>query len=948
VANNFSLRHNPLGLEHPYEQYPWERSPRFPAAGEMVALGVATTPAGNAERVTVKWMVKDNAKEGTAEGTWLADDGDYSYWKIQLPAFSARDQVTYQLFASKGNEIVCSETYSFDVLEWVESGDVVTYHANPSSIALSCSSKYPSINSTLHIDLSNQHRLRFHLELGKKEELGSDFHPELDTKPEEAAKSPINLRVIEDNEECIVFDGCDLKLIIYRHPCRLEIRREDGSPILIEREPTKWSLGVRGEAKEVRQVFYCEPIEAFYGFGERFNSLNQRGNAVDVRVYEQYKNQDLRTYLPVPFFTSSEGYGIYFDTSRYISFDLGASDTACWSFQAELDSNESLEYEMCVDDDPKAILYTYACLTGFPALPPSWAFGLWMSSNEWNNQATILDQLKHAKDLNIPATVLVIEAWSDEATFYIWNDAQYNPKPSNQYFNYSDFTFPKQGKWPDPKGMIRELHENGLHILLWQIPVCKHSERGHHQSMLDQEHMIENGYCVHDQFGMPYQVKPPWFEGSLVLDFTNKAASDWWMSKRAYLLDELDIDGFKTDGGEHLWGRSLRFADGRRGDEIWNLYPNLYVKAYHELLKDKKAEEGITFSRSGFTGAQQYPCHWAGDENSTWEAYRASIMAGLNVGLSGIPFWGWDIAGFSGPIPSTELFLRATAMAAFCPIMQFHSEYNHHFKPSNDRTPWNIEQRAGDKDVVPVFRKYANLRMNLLPYIYSQARLSSETGLPIMRALPLEFRHDRECDNYPYQYLFGSSLLVAPVISENANSQKIYLPLGDWYDFWTHQIYKGPLLIDYPTPKESIPVFVRAGTVLPLNLNETYSLGESVGNATDQYRNFTLMFYPQDEVYFTREWFDLVSRQQYRVEYVREIDTSIRIEVPPIPHDTTLVFVKSIWTSLLLDDKSLSISQDIKELRDSSSATGYVDNVRRLTYLKLPQGNSSRTIRLGL
>src|SRR6185436_5546113 len=154
-------------------------------------------------------------------------------------------------------------------------------------------------------------------------------------------------------------------------------------------------------------------------------------------------------------------------------------------------------------------------------------------------------------------------------------------------------------------------------------------------------------------------------------------------------------------------------------------------------------------------GAQQYPAHWAGDENSTWEAFRHSIFAGLSAGVSGIPFWGWDIGGFSGEIPSAELYLRATAMATFCPIMQYHAEYNNHQLPSRDRTPWNIQDRTGDEAVIRTYRFYANVRMNLMPYLISEARHCVDTGQPMMRALALAYPNDPTCAQFPYEYQFG-------------------------------------------------------------------------------------------------------------------------------------------------------------------------------------------------
>jgi alpha-glucosidase (family GH31 glycosyl hydrolase) len=301
-------------------------------------------------------------------------------------------------------------------------------------------------------------------------------------------------------------------------------------------------------------------------------------------------------------------------------------------------------------------------------------------------------------------------------------------------------------------------------------------------------------------------------------DFTLKEARDWWLAKRRYLVDELGIDGFKTDGGEHAWGDDLRYADGSRGDAGNNRYPVAYAAAYHELLASVH-HDGITFSRAGFTGSASYPAHWAGDEDSTWEAFRASITAGLTAGASGIFFWGWDLAGFSGEIPSAELYLRSAAMACFCPVMQHHSEFNHHRQPSRDRTPWNIAARTGDKRVLPIYRRFAVLREALLPYLTEQAALSVTTSKPLMRALFFDEPDDAEIWKWPYEYFLGDDLLVAPVTEPGIESSRIYLPRGEWIDAWTGVMHRGPVVVDRPAPLEEIPVYIRpsrANKLLPL------------------------------------------------------------------------------------------------------------------------------------
>ncbi len=556
------LLHEPYGLEHPYEQAPTERFPRDPIAGQPVALGVATWPPGAAQAVWATWALDGGAGEERAEGGWVRDDEERSYWQVLLPAFRREQRVTYRLHARQGDRILSSETFSFVVAGWCSVGDVVQCHLAADSLRLACTSEKPALQPHLVIAFRAPHRLHVRWGAGHGASAG-------EPGPLQAPSNAPAYPVLEETEARLVVATPDLRVTIHRRPCRLEVSRSDGTPVLQEAEPPAWLVGEDKRALRVRQRFVSPPDEGFYGFGERYNALDQRGNALDVRVFDQYKNQERRTYLPVPFFLSSQGYGLYLATHRHVAY--------------------------------------VTHLTGKPTLPPAWAFGPWMSSNEWNSQARVMEQVRKTLEHRIPATVLVIEAWSDEATFYIWNDAQYTPRPADEPFTYSDFTFPPDGRWPDPKGMIEALHRLGIRVLLWQIPVMKKLDEPHPQHDRDEAYMIEKGYWVREANGQPYRIRPLWFHGGLVLDVATPDAVEWWLSKRAYLLDELDVDGFKTDGGEHLWGRDLRFADGQRGDELCNLYPNLYVGAYHRFARKKRQGDAITFSRAGFTGAQAYP-----------------------------------------------------------------------------------------------------------------------------------------------------------------------------------------------------------------------------------------------------------------------------------------------------------------------------------------------------
>jgi alpha-glucosidase (family GH31 glycosyl hydrolase) len=933
------LCHDPYGMEHPYEQEPIERIPRDPEAGQSVTLGVATFPVGVAESVWATWSVEGDNKDWKAQGQWIKDEGEHTYWKVELPAFEENQRVSYCLHAHQGGRQISSDVFLFSVSKWRNAGLVDAFHFSTQGLEVECGTVDTALQPIIAFDFRQPNIVHVtHSALA----LAGEKKESRRASPQKVPEGAVYKLLEQTPEQLTVVTGT-IMLTIHCGSCRMEVRRHDGSLLLQEVEPPSWLVCNDGRPLEVRQVFTSPLDEAFYGFGERFNALDQRGNELDVWVFDQYKKQGKRTYIPVPFFQSSKDYGMYLNTSRCVIYDLAFSQPDRWSYRAEVGLEGTLEYDLMVADTPKEILITYTDITGKPDLPPIWVFGPWMSGNEWNSQRTVMEQVKKTLEYEIPVTVLVIEAWGDETTSYIWNDAQYSPKPPGEPFRYGDFSFPSDGKWPNPKGMIGELHRLGVRVLLWQIPVMKKQDTPHAQHDADEAYMIDKGYCVREANGQPYRVRPFWFNGGLVLDFTHQEAVEWWLSKRAYLLGELGVDGFKTDGGEHLWGGGLRFADGRQGDEVWNLYPNLYVGAYHRFTVEKRNGDAITFSRAGFTSCQAYPCHWAGDEDSTWEAFRASVLAGMNAGLSGISFWGWDLAGFSGEIPTAELYLRAAAMAAFCPIMQYHSEFNQHHLPCRDRTPWNIQERTGDGDVIPIFRHYANLRMNLLPYLYSEARKSSRSGIPLMRAMHLEFPDDPAVHEFPYQYFLGNELLVAPVVQEGALSWSVYLPVGRWYDLWTGETFQGPSVIDYPTPKEIIPVFARADTILPLNLGEDYSLGDPVGNAVDRFRNLCFMVYPSSGTHHM--FFDMVlSKTTYIQHRVTPDRDSVVIEIEKMDHIYSLIIVGGPPKGVIINGQSLQEARDPTVWRNINRSSWVFDQAKGVVLIRIDPHQSPRVI----
>ncbi len=559
----------------------------------------------------------------------------------------------------------------------------------------------------------------------------------------------------------------------------------------------------------------------FYGFGERYNALDQAGNFVDQFVYNQYKEQGLRTYMPMPVAYTDAGFGLHLATDAYSWFNLENPHEITVGVEAD-----QLDIDLLTGSVAEQVSQ-FMALTGDPEPVPAWALGPWMSSNNWDSEAEVRQQVALTLEHQIPATVLVIEAWSDEATFYIWNDAQYADKPGEESFDINDFTYPKWGRWPTPKAMVEHLHDNDLKLILWQIPIIKQSPSlKHPQKRRDEEHFLAAGYGVTHPDGSALRLPEGWFKDSLLMDFTNPAGRDWWFAKRQYLIDDFGVDGFKTDGGEMVWGRDLRFFDGRTGLEGRNTYPRDYISAYYRFAQQNG---GICFSRAGYTGAQTFPAHWAGDERSTWEAFKRSILAGLSAGMSGVILWGWDMAGFSGEIPSAELYIRSAQMACFCPIMQYHAESKAEF--NQDRTPWNIAERTGDDRALAGYRFYANLRMSLMPYLTREAAWCVEAKQPLMRALLLDFQNDVNTAHIWDQYMFGRDLLVAPVIRESDISRYVTMPPGRWWHLFHNRWYEG--IAQVSAPLEEIPVFQRDNAALPLVFDREARLGATMPNSLD-------------------------------------------------------------------------------------------------------------------
>lgn len=586
--------------------------------------------------------------------------------------------------------------------------------------------------------------------------------------------------------------------------------RTGSLPLGIEIKDKEVLKDSSGQIFRARAALPLLPSDHVIGFGERFHSVDQRGEFVDAVVYEEYKGQGHRTYLPAPFaMVIGSNYGFYVNSSTPSRYDVGATKPDRLVIEIDVATRQmNCEIKGYVGE-PSTILQQYMSEFELPKAPPSWIYKLWASSNEWNTQARVEKEIQTSIDNEIEIGVVVIEAWADESTFTVFRDALYTPNDGSSGLRATDIHYPEDGAWPAPQKMIDDLHTKDMKLILWQIPVIKDQGEPGSQVGAMWNYAIKSGLVIKDGQGNPYKVRGFWFRDALMPDLTEAKVRAWWADLHRYLVTDMGVDGFKTDGGEHAWGADLQYLDGRSGLEKNNLFPVAYAQTFHELF-ESEGKEGITFSRAGFAGSSSYPTFWAGDEDSTWAAYQASIRAGISASASGIFFWGWDIGGFSGDLPTSELYLRGAAMATFCPIMQFHSEFNHHRTPSNDRTPWNMAEQTGDSTVVSIFRDFTKIRTSLIPYLEEEGKAAIASGRPLMAGLFFDYSNDTQIWNAPYQYMLGRHLLIAPVMEPGVDTWKVYLPMGEWTDFWTGYVEQGPKWIVTSAPLDRIPVFVKA------------------------------------------------------------------------------------------------------------------------------------------
>jgi len=594
------------------------------------------------------------------------------------------------------------------------------------------------------------------------------------------------------------------------------------------------------------------------GLGERYNTLNHKGYLVVNKVEEQFCHQGDKTYFPLPFFILDNGYGFFLETKNVCEFNFLDIITI---------SGDQLSQDRLYifKGNYQEIISDFIKLTGMAKKAPKWTFGPWISAHRWNTQDMVDDVRKKLKKFDIPVTAMVLEQWSDEATFYIFRGASYSNK---KILGYEDYNF-ASSPWHNPKLMIKQLHKDGIKLLLWQCPVVKHippEEPFNQRHQNEWDYVEKNKLCISGG-EKPYRIpKGNWFNGSMIPDFTNPETIEWWFNNRRYLLD-IGVDGFKTDGGEFIH-EDVFSHNGETKDQLKNNYCLEYVKAYSEFL----GEEGLAFSRAGYIGQQQYSLQWAGDQKSTFEELQSVYRAGISASICGQINWGFDIGGFSGELPSLELYYRANQLAVFTPIMQVHSEpVGGQFSATdptrvfnNERTPWNMAQ--GNEQVFREIRELYNLRMNLLPYIYSEYLKALEQKTTLMKHMNVTYEGEFIDDSYEF-----GQLIVAPILHKEQSTLNIVLPEGHYYNIFTSKMVSGTIS-NQAIGLQDIFVWIKEGHALVTKEEEL--IPESIGNGLIYETLIFRVYGPKgsyrfvDEVNdFTIDWYEKKTTINGKITY---------------------------------------------------------------------------------
>jgi alpha-D-xyloside xylohydrolase len=518
--------------------------------------------------------------------------------------------------------------------------------------------------------------------------------------------------------------------------------------------------------------------ELVYGLGERFTPFVKNGQAVDIWQADGGTSSE-QAYKNIPFHLTNRGYGVFVNHPGKVSYEVGSESVGQVQFSVE---DQSLEYFIVYGPTPKQVLERYTALTGRPALPPAWALGLWLTTSFTTDydEATVGRFIDGMAERGIPLSVFHFDCFWMRG--YQWCD-----------FAWDSDTF------PDPAGMLSRLRQQGLRVSVWINPYIAQ------KSALFEEGMRE-GYLVRRPDGSVWQWDL-WQPGMALVDFTNPAARDWYTGKLKTLLDQ-GVDCFKTDFGERI-PTDVVWHDGSDPERMHNYYTHLFNEAVFELLRAERGEgEALLFARSATAGGQQYPVHWGGDCESHFRAMAESLRGGLSLGLSGFGFWSHDIGGFEGT-PTPAVFKRWVQFGLLSSHSRLHGSKSY-------RVPWDYGEEAVD-----VTREFTLLKHRLAPYLQRAAQQAHTTGVPVMRAMVLEFPDDPTAASVDRQYMLGDDVLVAPIFTDDGTVE-YYVPEGTWTNVLTGAQVTGPRWAREQHDFHTLPLLARPDSVIALGADDQH------------------------------------------------------------------------------------------------------------------------------